>query len=54
MLLVAIEGLGAQDAGVAAWTVGVAFTEGTEEFGEEFVGALWRVRKEQKRELFCV
>ncbi len=40
MLGVAVERLGEQDAGVAAWAVGVAFAQGAEELGEEFVGSL--------------
>jgi hypothetical protein len=40
VLPVAVEGLGAQDARVAPGAVGVAFAEGAEELGEEFVGSL--------------
>lgn len=39
-VFVSIEWLGAEDAGVATWSVGVAFAEWPEEFGEEFVGSL--------------
>lgn len=40
MFPVAVEGFGAQDAGVASGAGGVAFAEGAEEFGEEFVRSL--------------
>lgn len=40
MFFVAVEGFGAEDAGVASGAVGVAEAEGAEEFGEEFVGSL--------------
>lgn len=33
-------GLDAEDAGVASWARGVAFADGTEESGEEFMGCL--------------
>ncbi len=38
--MVWLRGLDAEDAGVTSWTVGVAFTEGTKELGEECVGCL--------------
>ena len=44
VLGVAIQGLGAEHACVAAGAVGVARAQGAEEFGEEFVGALWLCR----------
>lgn len=40
--LVFSEGFDAEDAGVAAWTEGVAFAEGAEEFGED--GGLFLLR----------
>lgn len=45
MLFVTVEGFGAEDAGIASWTVGVTFAEGPEEFGEEFIGSLWTERE---------
>ena len=38
--LVFFLGFDAEDARVAAWSVEIAFTERTEEFGEDFVGLL--------------
>lgn len=39
---VLVLGLGAQDARVASWPVGVALADLAEEFGEELVGGLER------------
>ncbi len=40
LVVVAVEGLDVQDAGVAAGTVEISFTEGAEEFGEVDEGVL--------------
>lgn len=49
--MVLLHWLDAQDAGVAAWTLGVALAQGAEELWEEFV---WCLKRDFRQYLFSI